>query len=633
MNWPRVMAYIAVILLLAACGLASEPPIVSTRALPTVTPTAPPDTGRPAERVNIAQGGEFFQSERGCWQCHGRAGLGDGPVAANITCAIPALADFDANRGKALRAWFAITTNGNGNSSDCPMPPWKNVLNEQQRWNVVSYAYSLRYTSAEIARGKEIWEAECASCHGAGAAGDGPQATGLPRPVPNISDPAYLLDKSDALLWTSITNGIEGLEGHSFADRLSDTDRYAAIAFLRTLTWDGAELLIARAAPVSTEEATAAPTAAPTPVPTQVAVVPPGTPLTIRGAVRSATAGETVPAGLTVKLNIVEQTLSGPRALPGLETAIAADGTFTFANVERREGAIYVPEVAFGGLPQFGEPVQILRETPATLDMPITVYGVTDDPSVVRVDPLVLIFDVPGNDGTFVEQLMGFRNTSDRIYASGNRHQGLVVDLPRDARNIRLNADLAQQYTIETPAGANPLVRGTLPFVPGRTAVLQVSYMLPGTGEVQFSAPTRYLVQTFRVNSPHGRLRILGAGFVRGEPLLVEGGAYDTFHFQGTVAPGNLINVRAVLVDGGSAGGISTTALALFVSVLLLGGMVFAIIRLNRRDAPAPVVSASDALIRQIAALDERFEKGELSPEAYHAQRDRLKAQLRELLR
>ncbi|PJF33286.1 MAG: hypothetical protein CUN49_18945, partial [Candidatus Thermofonsia Clade 1 bacterium] len=93
----------------------------------------------------------------------------------------------------------------------------------------------MRYTPEQIVRGGQIWETRCAACHGAVGKG---QAN-----VPDLTEPAYLIAKSDVALFQTLTQGLPNVPNHAFTD-LSETDRYAAIAFLRALSWDSADLLL-----------------------------------------------------------------------------------------------------------------------------------------------------------------------------------------------------------------------------------------------------------------------------------------------------------------------------------------------------------------------------------------------------
>src|SRR5260221_12933764 len=86
----------ALLLFLTGCGgLASEPPIIVTAPLPTITPTSPPDLGHPPARVSLARGAEIFGGQPGCWDCHGISGQGNCPVSANFSCKITELRHAD----------------------------------------------------------------------------------------------------------------------------------------------------------------------------------------------------------------------------------------------------------------------------------------------------------------------------------------------------------------------------------------------------------------------------------------------------------------------------------------------------------------------------------------------------------
>jgi mono/diheme cytochrome c family protein len=69
-------------------------------------------------------------------------------------------------------------------------------------------------TSADLARGRELYARNCASCHGVRGEGDGPGAPGLhPRPA-NLAEHEYTLDRLSFSLW----NGIAGTSMPAWRD-------------------------------------------------------------------------------------------------------------------------------------------------------------------------------------------------------------------------------------------------------------------------------------------------------------------------------------------------------------------------------------------------------------------------------
>ena len=79
-----------------------------------------------------------------------------------------------------------------------------------------------------LARGAEVYQANCASCHGELGRGDGPAAAGLnPKPT-NLADRAGLMDQSPLDYYRRITIGVVGTAMPSFELRLPAQDRWAA---------------------------------------------------------------------------------------------------------------------------------------------------------------------------------------------------------------------------------------------------------------------------------------------------------------------------------------------------------------------------------------------------------------------
>jgi len=81
-------------------------------------------------------------------------------------------------------------------------------------------------TSRDVAAGQQIFDAQCAWCHGAGGTG----GTG-----PDLRRPTLRHAATDATLVTIVRNGIPGTEMPSFAIALTDTMAWQTAAYVRSL--------------------------------------------------------------------------------------------------------------------------------------------------------------------------------------------------------------------------------------------------------------------------------------------------------------------------------------------------------------------------------------------------------------
>jgi high-affinity iron transporter len=86
-----------------------------------------------------------------------------------------------------------------------------------------------------LARGREVYQANCASCHGASGRGDGPVAPALsPRPA-DLADAAALVASSPLDFYRRITVGTAGTSMVPFEHSLSSEDRWAVALYTSTL--------------------------------------------------------------------------------------------------------------------------------------------------------------------------------------------------------------------------------------------------------------------------------------------------------------------------------------------------------------------------------------------------------------
>jgi high-affinity iron transporter len=86
-----------------------------------------------------------------------------------------------------------------------------------------------------LARGAQIYQANCSGCHGTLGRGDGPQARGLdPKPA-NLADWVALGDQSPLDYYRRVSIGVVGTAMPAFEGRLSAEDRWAVALYASVL--------------------------------------------------------------------------------------------------------------------------------------------------------------------------------------------------------------------------------------------------------------------------------------------------------------------------------------------------------------------------------------------------------------
>jgi high-affinity iron transporter len=92
-----------------------------------------------------------------------------------------------------------------------------------------------------LARGAEVYQQQCSSCHGLAGRGDGPAAAGLTPTPSNLADHAALADVTPLDFYRRVTIGVAGTAMPAFEARLSAEDRWAAAAYATMLRYPSAK--------------------------------------------------------------------------------------------------------------------------------------------------------------------------------------------------------------------------------------------------------------------------------------------------------------------------------------------------------------------------------------------------------
>lgn len=597
-------------LLIVACsGLAGEPQIVAT------IPPEVVDIGLPPAPPDIIQGAQIYAEN--CTRCHGPAGQGNGELvlSGQITTPPRDFTDPATTRGQTPGEWFATITNGRLENL---MPPWRESLSEAQRWAVALYTYTLSYQADQIAQGQTVWEANCAECHGDTGVGDGPRAAELSATVGNLAQPDALIALSDAALFETIAQG-KGEAMPAFADTLDDVQVWAVIAYARTLSIANANFIGQTVpGPAATAEV-------------EVASAPEvlGS---ISGQVNNGTAGGALPSDLTVTLHILDDQFNEET----LETSVAPDGTFAFNEVTIRDDRAYITSTLYQDR-IFGSNLVTGNTAIPALDLPITVYELTDDPSVITITGLVT--QVSASPGSLQAiQIMTFMNTSDRLYSQNEaledgRYASVNIPIPPGAQVLDI-ADEAGRY-----ARSGAALLDTRPVFPGEDHIVHVIYNLPYQDSASIQLPLNYALEgSVRLLLPD----TLGAFSERLPPLgpqTLGESVYQSYGAALSLSPGDVLSYTVTGSPTASSppAAIPTTSLLAY-ALIAIGSLALlasaALYFFGRRSAArsASIQQVREMLIEQIAELDDLHQKGQINKKAYREQRDRLKARLAKLM-
>ncbi|MCS6844648.1 MAG: c-type cytochrome [Caldilineales bacterium] len=583
---------VGVLAALALAGGLLLSPASSEAVAPAQGPVQPPS----------AREGRLIYAQN-CAPCHGNTGWGDGPAAAELPNPATAFADPAVARAAVPADWFEVTKNGR---IERMMPPWRDQLSDQEIWDAVAYALSLHTTPAELAQGQQVWEAQCADCHGLQGQGNGPQALEAGWTLANLADPDYAAQHS-LEAWHQVTR--QG-KGHmpAFEGVLAQDAIWNAVAYARTFSF-------APVVPVS---------------------LPRGEGV-IRGVVTNDTQGGAPVAGLQVTL----LPFLGSDELPPLVSAADGNGAFAFAGLPTGPDYTYLLTTEYSGV-EFASAAVTLHQA-AQQEVRLPVYEPSSTPGQIRIALAQWFVDYePGS--LLVGELYRVEHVSDRAFVGAaelapGKREVLRFPLPAGYRSLAVEGgEIGDRFLL-----ADAAVVDTRPLPPGVTQYL-LRYRLPYQGNrVDLAHRLAYPASQVRVlvgPGPEVRSSVLQRVGV--QPI----GDREFTDFRADSLPANQVislqfrNLSRVRSDQAFSTAVLAYSPALLfglggaAAVSMLALLALAVIARPRRAGPSAVAGAptdgawDPRLLQAIADLDDRHAAGELDDEDYAAQRAALKRAL-----
>lgn len=92
----------------------------------------------------------------------------------------------------------------------------------------------MKFTTNSVARGKRVYDTQCAMCHGDTGLGDGDVAKDIGAKPPDFTNPATLKSRTDGELFAIIGEGSGLMPAQG--DRMKDYHKWDAINYLRSLS-------------------------------------------------------------------------------------------------------------------------------------------------------------------------------------------------------------------------------------------------------------------------------------------------------------------------------------------------------------------------------------------------------------
>ncbi len=358
----------------------------------------------------------------------------------------------------------------------------------------------------------------------------------------------------------------------------------------------------------------------------------------IRGTVTNGTPGGDVPAGVEVLLRVgLETELVWQRT-----TTTAADGRFSFADVPSDTRFAYAFDVTFDGALYRA----VVDGGPPVDDVEMLVYAATSNVSDVSVGEDVLLLprvlddthELVAMEAVTVEN-SGTRTLVPNLSNDVTTMNFLRFSLPSDAVGLDVRTDLLDGQVIEVGQGF--ALVAAIP--PGRHQVL-FTYRLPyGGGSYDWERSFPFGAGTYRVLlnqdiggvvgmdlTDMGTTTIGDRAYHVFEATSVDRGAKASVRFEGLPAPSLFQRLRDLWAEN------TLVAIPVVLGAALAALVGVAIVWRRRRQARGVVGEDGEiprdraSILRAIAALDQRFEEGEIAANHYRRHREALLAGLRE---
>jgi len=503
------------------------------------------------------------------------------------------------------------------------MPSFAGSYSDQERWDVLAYVYSLAFSPELLEQGQEVYGRICANCHAPDGSG-GEQAY-------DFTDQQGMAGLSGADILQVLSTATAP---HDF--ELSAEEAWAAAAYVRTFTFPAAggesSAIVPLEEALATMEAGDAGSAAEATrlageelTPTAGAEMAEASGLTISGKLTNGS-GVDVPGEAALTLYGYDQY---DMALE-LTGNTAVDGSFEFSGLDPQVGRLFFITTEYQGT-VFASEFVTLQDGQTDIDLPVVIYEVTHDTSVLKAQQLNVFFEFNNPELVQVVQLWVISNPGEQAVAPVSFTEPvLLFPLPEGYSNLMFESGQLGQQFLETADGFGDLIT----VLPGEEVYqLLYAFQLPYQRALDYAQSISLETDLVQVYIPED-IKVEAADLEFTGLQDLEGTSFNAY--EGSQFPaGSELRLR-LKGRNPSAGSIFSSLGGRTDLLIGAGGLLLVVVGVAlwlRRPHIAGErleFASAEELVDAIIDLDAAYEAGEINESRYLERRAALKLILAE---
>lgn len=314
----------------------------------------------------------------------------------------------------------------------------------------------------------------------------------------------------------------------------------------------------------------------------------------------------------------------GDRPQQEFVTTTNANGEYKFEDLAWDRS--YVISIAYENV-EYATGKLVFNPEESIKEIELPVFGTTDDPSVIKMDSSHLIIEIMG-DTASVAELYVFNNTSKSVFIGtgddpDKDRETIIFDLPSNAENLQFHFGMSEESSIKRDGK----LISKQSIQPGAARVIY-SYQIPLKNNTELKKTVNYPTTSQLVLVTDNGYDTTIDGLELGEKVEMHNNSFIKWSGENLETGHSIdINIKKPAVSGDYTKWIVMLAALLMIAA----GIGYSIYCKNNTEeestggADEDQEVSKEALIKEIAKLDDMYEENKIGEQEYRKLREEKK--------